>query len=87
MPALEGSKTTHENTLLILQPELRYGITSMAEKTIHSYIQRRRAQNRSMTRTSVGVVQPKGFVEVLEGRLQHLQVLVQDHESSIHVSG
>ncbi|KAG4410626.1 hypothetical protein IFR04_016239 [Cadophora malorum] len=37
-----------------------------------------------MTRTSVGVVQPKGFVEVLEGRLQHLQVLVQDHESSIH---
>ena len=40
-----------------------------------------------MTRTSVGVVQPKGFVEVLEGRLEHLQMLAQDHETSIPVSG
>ncbi|KAH9212879.1 hypothetical protein DL95DRAFT_507835 [Leptodontidium sp. 2 PMI_412] len=36
-----------------------------------------------MTRSAVGAVQPKGFVELLEGRLQQLQMLARDHDISI----
>lgn len=38
-----------------------------------------------MTRSAVGAVQPKGFVELLEVRLEHLQMLARDHDISILV--
>lgn len=34
-----------------------------------------------MTRTEVGIVQPKGYIELLEDRLQHLRTLAEQEDS------